>query len=82
VSEGDKLQFLAGDVNGLRTVLMALVDTHPDLRALLQQLDRLAELQVAVTNLMPVTEKFIEGQSQAIDAFRARILEIIGRGQR
>ena len=78
--ESDKLEFLAGEVNGLRVVLMALINAHPDPRALVQELDRLADAQKAISNPEPVTERFIEGQSQATDAFRARILEILVRG--
>ncbi len=80
MSDSDKLEFLAGEMNGLRVVLMALLNNHPDPRALVQELDRLADLQRAISNPEPVTEKFIEGQSRATDDFRARILEILARG--
>ncbi len=81
MSNDDKFEFLAGEVNALRAVLMALVATQPDHRALLQELDRLAEQQRAVSNPMPVTEQFIEGQARAVDAFRGRIVEIMTRGR-
>jgi hypothetical protein len=80
--ESDKLEFLTGEVHGLRTVLMAILNTHPDPRALVQELDRLAALQTAASNPMPVTEPYIQGQIQTSDAFRARILEILSRGVR
>jgi hypothetical protein len=79
MNESDKLESLSGEVNGLRTVLMALMSSHPDPRALVQELDRLTEQQTAISNPMPVTEEYIRGQTQTTDAFRARILEILGR---
>jgi len=82
MSESDKLEFLTGEVSGLRTVLMALLSTHPDPRALVQELDRLAALQSASSNPMPVSEPYMQGQIQASDAFRTRILEILARGVR
>jgi hypothetical protein len=80
--ESDKLEFLSGEVRGLGTVLMAILSTHPDPRALVRELDRLAALQTALSNPMPVTEQFMQGQLQTSDAFRARILEILSRGVR
>lgn len=80
--ESDKLEFLSGEVNGLRTVLMSLMSTHPDPRALVQELDRLTVQQTAVSNPMPVTEQYIRGETQTTDAFRARILELLARGSR
>lgn len=80
--ESEKLEFLAGEVRGLGTVLMAILSTHPDPRALVRELDRLAALQTALSNPMPVTEQFMQGQIQTSDAFRARILEILSRGVR
>jgi hypothetical protein len=80
--ESDKLEFLSGEVRGLGTVLMAILSTHPDPRALVRELDRLAALQTALSNPMPVTEQFMQGQTQTSDAFRARILEILSRGVR
>jgi hypothetical protein len=80
--ESDKLEFLSGEVRGLGTVLMAILSTHPDPRALVRELDRLAALQTALSNPMPVTEQFMQGQIQTSDAFRARILEILSRGVR
>lgn len=80
--ESDKLEFLSGEVRGLSTVLMAIVSTHPDPRALVRELDRLAGLQTALANPVPVTEQFMQGQLQTSDAFRARILEILSRGVR
>jgi hypothetical protein len=80
--ESDKLEFLSGEVRGLSTVLMAILSTHPDPRALVRELDRLAALQTALSNPMPVTEQFMQGQLQTSDAFRARILEILSRGVR
>ena len=79
MNDSDKLEFLSGEVNGLRTVLMALMSSHPDPRALVQELDRLTEQQAASSNPMPVTEQFIRTQTETTDAFRARILEILGR---
>jgi len=80
--DGDKLEFLTGEVHGLHTVLMAVLSTHPNPRALVQELDRLAALRSAMSNPMPVTEQYIQGQVQTSDAFRARILEILSRGIR
>ncbi len=80
--DNDKFELLTGDVSGLRAVVMALVNSHPDPRALIREIDRLAELQAATANPMPVTEPYIQGQTQTTDAFRARILEILARGGR
>ena len=80
--ESDRLEFLTGEVHGLRAVLMAILNTHPDPRALVQELDRLSALQTAISNPMPVTEQYIQGQTKTSDAFRARILEILARGIR
>jgi hypothetical protein len=80
--ESDKLEFLSGEVNGLRTVLMALMSSHPEPRALVQELDRLTVQQTAVSNPMPVTEQYIRGETQTTDTFRARILELLARGSR
>jgi hypothetical protein len=82
VIDSDRFEFLTGDVSGLRAVIMALVNSHPDPRALIREIDRLAELQAASANPMPVTEPFIRGQTQTTDTFRARILEILTRGGR
>jgi len=82
VIDNDKFELLSGEVSGLRAVVMALLNTHPDPRALIREIDRLAELQAATANPMPVTEPFIRGQTQATDTFRARILEILARGGR
>jgi hypothetical protein len=82
VIDSDKFEFLSGDVSGLRTVIMALVNSHPDPRALIREVDRLAEMQAAIANPMPVTEPFIRGQTQTTDTFRVRILEILTRGGR
>lgn len=80
--DSNKLEFLTGEVHGLRTVLMAVLSTHPDPRALVQELDRLAALQSATSNPAPVTEQYMQGQIQTSDAFRARVLEILSRGVR
>ena len=80
--DSNKFESLAGDVSGLRSVIMALVNSHPDPRALIREIDRLAELQAANENPMPVTESFIRGQTQTTDMFRERILEILTRGGR
>jgi hypothetical protein len=82
MSESDRLELLSGEVNGLRTVLMALISSHPGPRALVQELDRLTEQQTAMSNPMPVAEEYIRGQTQTTDAFRARILEILRRAGR
>ena len=80
--ESDKFEFLSGELNGVRTVLMALMSSHPDPRALVQELDRLTVQQTATSNPMPVTEQYIRAQTETTDAFRARILELLARGGR
>jgi hypothetical protein len=82
VIDSDKFECLAGDVSGLRAIVMALVNSHPDPRALIREIDRLADLQAATANPLPVTEPFIRGQTQTTDTFRGRILEILARGGR
>jgi hypothetical protein len=61
---------------------MALMSSHPDPRALVQELDRLTVQQTAVSNPIPVTEEYLRGDTQTTDTFRARILELLARGSR
>jgi hypothetical protein len=76
-SDGAKLHFLAGEVNGLRAVVMALVDSHPDPKYLRDQIERLWELQIGVSTPLAVTEDFIDGQTQTNGEFLARVNELI-----
>jgi hypothetical protein len=77
MTDSETLHFLAGEVNGMRMVIMALVNSHSDPQALQVHLERLTELQVALTTPMPVTESFVTGQDRTTEVFRARIAEII-----
>jgi hypothetical protein len=80
MSDAEKLQQLAGDTSGLRMVMMALLNAHPDPTALLAQVDRLAELQTGITAATAVSDAFLKGQDDTVAAFRAHLLEIVQRG--
>jgi hypothetical protein len=80
MTDAEKLQHLAGDVSGLRMVIMALVNTHPDPMALLAQVDRLSELQIGIAIATTVSDEFLAGEDEAVAHFRAHLLEIIQRG--
>jgi hypothetical protein len=80
MTDAEKLQHLAGDVSGLRMVIMALLNAQPDPTALLAQVDRLSELQIGVTAATAVSDAFLKGQDDAIAAVRAHLLEIVQRG--
>jgi hypothetical protein len=80
MTDAEKLQHLAGDVSGLRMVIMALLNAQPNPTALLAQVDRLSELQIGVTAATAVSDAFLKGQDDAIAAVRAHLLEIVQRG--
>lgn len=71
----EKLNYLAGEVNGLRSVIVALINLHPDPRALLVECDRLGEIATALATPLPVSERFLEGQRQTIDELRKPLLD-------
>jgi hypothetical protein len=75
----DTFWFLAGNVNGLRAVLTALVATHPDPAAFGRKLDQLIEDQVATTTPIPVPEMFLDGQVHVTSEFQKVVRSRITR---
>lgn len=71
----EKLNYLAGEVNGLRSVIVALIRLHPDPQALLAECDHLGEIAMALATPLPVSERFLEGQRQTIDELRKPLLD-------
>ncbi len=69
----NQFQFLAGEVNGLRAVLTALIATHPDRAALGAKLAQLFEDQLALTTPLGVPEIFLEGQAHIAHEFQALV---------
>ena len=71
MTDADRLHFLAGEVNGLRAAIFALIDTHRYPAALLADLERLGEVAKSTASPLPVTEAYLEGQEQTIKEFTA-----------
>ena len=66
-----KLDLVEGQVNGLRVVLSAYALKAPDPQELLDALDRMAEATIAIATPLPISEQYLEGQRQAIDALKS-----------
>jgi hypothetical protein len=75
----ETIDFLAGEVNGLRAVLLALVNTHPEHDTLHQELERLSESTTSVSNPTPVSEDYVAGQTRTINEFKDRIRLLLSR---
>jgi hypothetical protein len=73
----DQFYFLAGEVNALHAIVLALVNTHPDPARLGAELESLVELQIALTTPIPLSEKYLDGQENTIKHFTSRIGELI-----
>lgn len=71
----EKLNYLAGEVNGMRSVIVALIRLHPNPKELLAECDRLGEIATALATPLPVSERFLEGQRQTIDELRKPLLD-------
>jgi hypothetical protein len=67
MTDAETIQFLAGEVNGLRACIFALFKTHPNRRELAQEFERLIEVQLAMVNPTPVSEHYLDGQGQTVD---------------
>jgi hypothetical protein len=76
----DTFWFLAGNVNGLRAILTALVATHPDPVAFGRKFDQLIEDQVALTVPEPIPEMFLNGQAHVTSEFQKVVRERTGAG--
>jgi hypothetical protein len=73
----EKLNYLAGEVNGLRAAIFALMEVCPDLLALRAALDQSGEAALSLSNPHPVSEQYLEGQRQAIDGMKTHLREVI-----
>lgn len=77
MDEPQKLNYLAGQVNGLTAFVSALIHSHSDLPKLLAEYERTAEAQISVSLPLAVSEEFLQGQNQTradIDALLAAAL--------
>lgn len=79
MNDTERLHFLAGEVNGLRAAVFALIHTHPDHAALVGELERLSELTVSLSNPVAVTEDYLAGQSQTIQEVTSLAKSLAGR---
>jgi hypothetical protein len=77
---GEKIDFLAGEVSALRAFALAVINSHPNLRLLRDEFERLSELQIGLSVPSTVTEQYLDGQRQAADVLRAHIAARINEG--
>ena len=65
------LQQLAGQLDAMGVVLMALVNLCPDPRGLAAQLEKLREANLRMTNPMAIPEVVLEATSALVSIYRA-----------
>ena len=61
MTDREKLNYLAGQVSGLKILLHALIEVHPAPELLQEVLVRKYQVALAATIPMPVTEAFLAG---------------------
>jgi hypothetical protein len=77
MDQSHKLDYLAGQVNGLTAFLSALIRSHPDLQKLIAEYERTTEAQISMSLPLAVSEEFLQGQNQTradIDSLLASAL--------
>lgn len=62
----DDSDYILGKISGIYGVLGALMTQIPDKKALFETIDQITEGLIGVSTPMPLSEKFLEGQHQAI----------------
>lgn len=64
MDQSQKLNYLAGQVNGLTAFISALIRSHPDLPKLIAEYERTSEAQTSMSLPLAVSEEFLHGQNQ------------------
>lgn len=73
MTEQEKIEYLAGQLNGLMAFFIAVINTHHDKSALAREHERLSEVQLAISNPIAVSEPFLAGQLQSKEEIRAAL---------
>ncbi len=73
MNDSQKLQHLAGQVNGLLPIIFSLVKTHPDATSLSREFAFMTDGQKAMSLPTPAEEEFLLGQSQMHDSIAVAI---------
>jgi hypothetical protein len=66
----DWIEFTAGRVQGSVAVFLALIETHPDPRAMLNFLERAEQAGLANVEPTPLSDRYIEGMRDMIGRAR------------
>ena len=69
----DRVQYLAGQISAMETILRALIRTHPNKTDLAREFIGSIDGQQAMTLPAPVPEEFLQGQRDQYSTFATLI---------
>jgi len=71
MTDSEKIDYLAGQLDAMLVAISALFKTHPDLQELDKKLSANTELQVTTSLGRTVTEQYLRGQSKGHERIRS-----------
>ena len=77
MTDKERIEFLAGEVNALRAFCLAVVNTHPEPATLGDQFHRLSEMAIGISGGSAVSEEYMKGMQQTAEEFTKHILSKI-----
>lgn len=80
MDQTQKLDYLAGQVNGLTAFVSALIDSHHDLPKLIAEYERTTEAQISMCLPLAVSEEFLQGQNQTRADIDSLLVAALAKG--
>jgi hypothetical protein len=71
LTEEERLDFVAGQVNGLKAIMLAIVNTNPAPRSFVVHVDGAIQAALAKSESIAVSDVFLQGQADVTDAASA-----------